>query len=217
MRNPLKLRPNADPKPSLRERLAGMKAKATGLGPAADTGRRAVLAGALATTLPLPALAAPASTSSEYAEIRARLLAAYAEDRAARPVSGRAKSWSLEDEASILVFHRRDRICAEILALPAPQTRDGHGLVAMAAAMMWEASEPHDYQDRAALAMIRAMLAFTETTMPPGFVGFGDEPDAKARDAALYAGTGSLPAWAIAEAEAAGEGDTLPTTVLPIA
>jgi hypothetical protein len=207
MRNPLNIRPTADPKPSLRERLAGMKAKVSGLGPGADTGRRAVLAGALATTLPLPALAASASTSGEYAEIRARLLAAYAEDRAARPVAGRAKAWSIEDEASILVFQRAAQICAEVLDLPAPQTRDGHGLVAIAAAIMWEASEPHDYQDRGAIAMIRAMLALTETTMPPGFVGFGDEPDLRARDVALYSGAGSLPAWAIAEAEAAGEAD----------
>ena len=63
MRNPLKLRSTADVKPTLRERLAGMKAKVSGLGPAADTGRRAMLAGALATTLPLPSLAADAHLS----------------------------------------------------------------------------------------------------------------------------------------------------------
>ncbi|WP_187274853.1 MULTISPECIES: hypothetical protein [unclassified Methylobacterium] len=46
------------------------------------------------------------------------------------------------------------------------------------------------------------MLAFTGTPLPLAFSGFGDEADCLARDDALFAAQGSLPVWAIAEAEA---------------
>lgn len=54
----------------------------------------------------------------------------------------------------------------------------------------------------AAVVATRALLAVTGTALPPGFSGFGDEPDCSERDAALFDKPGSLPAWAVAEAEA---------------
>jgi hypothetical protein len=54
----------------------------------------------------------------------------------------------------------------------------------------------------AAVYLTRAALAFTSASLPPGFVGFGDEPDCRERDDVLHSGEGALPAWAIAQAEA---------------
>jgi hypothetical protein len=42
----------------------------------------------------------------------------------------------------------------------------------------------------------RAILGATQESRPPGFTGFGDEPDYDDRDRAAWTGTGSLPAWA---------------------
>jgi hypothetical protein len=208
MRNPLKRLPTADPKPTLRERFAKMKAKAAGLAPETSQGRRAMLAGALATTLPLPVLASAPTTNGSRAGYLARLMAAYAEERAARPILNTAAYNSVEQEAGGLVLHRCHSLCAEILMLPAPRTREDLALAAMAAAIVWEAEDAREGQDQAALVMIRAMLAITGTTMPPGFTGFASDPEFLERENALFAGPGSLPAWAIAEAEAADEADT---------
>ncbi len=74
---------------------------------------------------------------------------------------------------------------------------------ALASAMLCEAeSSTEDPTTVAAIGLTRAVLAVTGTPLPPGFVGFGDEPDYKQRDRALFDPPGSLPAWAIAEIEA---------------
>ncbi|MFH7191192.1 hypothetical protein ACHWGL_30270, partial [Klebsiella pneumoniae] len=64
MRNPLKRHPTADAKPTLRERFASMKAKAVGLAAETSQGRRTMLAGSVAATMPLPALAASAPVAA---------------------------------------------------------------------------------------------------------------------------------------------------------
>lgn len=159
---------------------------------------------ALAPTRSLPP--APKALPTERAEYRARLLAAYAEDRASRPINSKAEYRSIEDEASSLVIRRCSALAREVVALPPPATVEGLGLAAIAAAILTEADyTPHTYDDptmRAAVYLTRAVLAFTSTPLPPGFVGFGDEPDHGESDDALHAGPGALPAWAIAEAQA---------------
>ena len=71
MRNPLKRHPSANPKLTLRERFAAIKAKAAGLTSETSQGRRAVLAGSLAAAVPLPVLAASAPVGVREAEFLA--------------------------------------------------------------------------------------------------------------------------------------------------
>lgn len=210
MRNPVKRLPTADAKPTLRERFASMKAKAAGLAAETSQGRRTMLAGSVAAAMPLPALAASAPVASDgRGAYLARLLTAYAEDRACRPISSEAALASIEGTAANLVMRRCCDVCAEILALPPPKAPDGLALAALAAAIELEANwyEGKDRQFNAGMALIRAVLAITWTSLPPGFVGFGDELDCPEKDDALFAAQGSLPAWAIAEAEAAAKDD----------
>ncbi|MCJ2039568.1 hypothetical protein MKK55_11535 [Methylobacterium sp. J-059] len=158
----------------------------------------------------LPALAAAGPVASDgRGEYLARLVTAYAEDRASRPIAITAEFNSIEDEASRLVLRRCRDVCVEILALPAPQAADGLALVALAAAITLEVSlDGEDNPQPEAVAAVvatRALLGVTGTALPPGFSGFGDEPDCSERDAALFDRPGSLPAWAIAAAEAPDE------------
>ena len=205
MRNLLKRQTGADPKPTLRERFAVMKAKAAGLAPETSQARRSMLAGSMAAALPLPALAASGPVASDgRADYLARLLAAYSEDRACKPIGSVVRMGSVEEEACRLVLWRCWDLCEEILVLPTPRAFDGLALAALAATIELEVSlcGSEDRQMKAAVALTRAVLAITGTALPPGFAGFGDEPDSLARDAALFSGQGSLPAWAIAKAEA---------------
>ena len=197
-------------KPTLRERLVGMKAKAAGITPETNQGRRTMLAGSVAAALPLPALAASGPVASDNrADYLARLLAAYSEDRASKPIGSVARAGSVEEEACRLVLWRCWDLCEEILALPTPRAFDGLALAALAATIELEVSlcGSEDRQMRAAVALTRAVLAITGTALPPGFAGFGDEADSMARDAALFRAKGRLPAWAIAEAEADASDD----------
>lgn len=144
-----------------------------------------------------------ATTPVERAEYRARLLAAYAEDRARRPIGITAGFGSIEERAADLVGKRLWLTAREVLALPPPTTTGGLALAALAAAILTEADYTSDDPNiTAAVSLTRAVLAFASTPLPDGFVGFGDEPDHEERDAALHAATGSLPAWAIAQARA---------------
>jgi hypothetical protein len=182
--------------PSLRERAAELRGSLTG------QTRRTVVTGSVATAVPLPAIAALAQ--QERAEYRARLLAAYEEDRLRRPISNRAKGGDLEEDAAQLVGLRLWQTAREILALPPPTTIDGLALTALASMVLTEADYTNDDPTiTAAVGLTRAVLAFTSTPFPDGFVGFGDEPDCEERDAAVYSGTGSLPEWAIEQAKAA--------------
>lgn len=156
---------------------------------------------ALSPTRSLPV--APRPLPVERAEYRARLLAAYEEDRLRRPISNRAKGGDLEEDAAQLVGRRLWQTAREVLALPPPTTVDGLGLTALAAMVLTEADYTNDDPTiTAAVGLTRAVLAFTSTPFPDGFVGFGDEPDHEERDAAVYSAPGSLPAWAIEQAKA---------------
>lgn len=147
---------------------------------------------------------AAAHPQLERAEYRARLLTAYAEDRQARPMAYRLTGWTLEHEACGLVYARCWDIAREIIALPPSMTPEGMGLTALASAILIEADfRENDPTITAAVGLTRAVLAATGTPLPPGFVGFGDEPDHEERDNALHtASNGRLPEWAIAQAEA---------------
>ncbi|MCJ2093987.1 MULTISPECIES: hypothetical protein [unclassified Methylobacterium] len=165
--------------------------------------RRTIVAGSVAAAVPLPAMAAARTHEpTEYADHRDRLLAAYAEDRACRPIDGEAQINSIEDVACTLVERRCWALAEEVATLPPPRTLDGLGVVALAATILWEVSHSEERHDVAAVSLIRSVLAMTGTELPPRFSGFGDEPDVKERDTALYDAEGSLPAWAIAEAKA---------------
>jgi hypothetical protein len=165
--------------------------------------RRTIVAGTFAAAVPLPVIAATGQQEpNEYAEHRARLLAAYTEDRDCRSIDGQAEAYSLEGAACALVVRRCWAIASEIAALPPPRTHEGLAVIALATAILWEVSHSDEMHDKAAVGLIRSVLALTGHDLPPRFSGFGDEPDVTARDRALYAAPGSLPAWAIAEANA---------------
>lgn len=183
-----------DPAASLRSRADELRG--------ALPSRRAVVAGSMAAAVSMPGMAEQAQEQTEYVEHRDRLLAAYAEDRACRSIDGEARAGSLEDVACTLVVRRCWALASEVAALPPPRTLDGLAVIALAATILWEVSHPDTMSERAAVALIRSVLAMTGTELPSRFSGFGDEPDARERDAALYAAPGALPAWAIAEAKA---------------
>ncbi|MCJ2084630.1 hypothetical protein MKK88_01285 [Methylobacterium sp. E-005] len=157
---------------------------------------------ALTPSRSLPA-APMAAAPFERTEYRDRLLTAYEEDRLRRPIGWKVDAGPVEERAASLVGARLWTTAREVLALPPPATIDGLSLAALAAAVLTEADYTSDDPTiTAAISLTRAVLAFTGTPLPSGFVGFGDEPDHEERDAALYAAPGSLPAWAIAQAQA---------------
>ncbi|MEE7451553.1 hypothetical protein MRF4_29370 [Methylobacterium radiotolerans] len=201
LRTSLKKLIRRDPTASLRERAADLRGSLSG------QTRRTVVAATAATAVPLLALANPSTAAPplpiERAEYRARLLAAYEEDRLRRPISGRAEGGDLEEDAALLVGVRLWQTAREILALPPPSTIDGLVLTALAAMVLTEGDySESDPEILAAVSLTRAVMTLTGTPYPAGFVGFGDEPDHEERDAAVYSGTGSLPEWAIEQAKA---------------
>ncbi len=140
--------------------------------------------------------AAPTPAPAERADLYDRLLVAYAEDRAARPISGRDGDETARRAAN-LVLNRAWALARDVVSLPPPSTLEGLRASALASAMLCEAeSSTEDPTTVAAIGLTRAVLAVTGTPLPPGFVGFGDEPDYKQRDRALFDPPGSLPAWA---------------------
>ncbi len=151
--------------------------------------------------------AAPTPAPAERADLYDRLLVAYAEDRAARPISGRDGDETARRAAN-LVLNRAWTLARDVVSLPPPSTLEGLRASALASAMLCEAeSTTEDPTTVAAIGLTRAVLAVTGTPLPPGFVGFGDEPDYKQRDRALFDPPGSLPAWAIAEIKAEDAAD----------
>ena len=162
--------------------------------------RAAVLGTAAAVAVPLPAMAAPAPV--ERADLYDRLMTLYAEDREARPISGR-EDGTVAKWAADLVTNRLWDLAREVVAMPPPKTMEGLRLTALASLVLCEADYTTDDPTKvAAVGLTRAVLAITGTPLPPGFVGFGDEDDHKERDSALFAPAGSVPAWAVAEIEA---------------
>lgn len=141
------------------------------------------------------------AATGERADLYDRLLTLYAEDREARPVQGR-EDGTVASRAAILVSNRLWALARETIAMPPPKTMDGLRATALASAILCEAEHSEDDPTTlAAIGVTRAALSVTGTPLPPGFVGFGDETDHEARDDALFAKPGSVPAWAIAEIE----------------
>ena len=137
----------------------------------------------------------------ERADLYDRLLTLYGEDREARPVQGR-EDGTVASRAAVLVSNRLWALARETIAMPLPKTLDGLRATALASAILCEAEHSEDDPTTlAAIGVTRAALSVTGTPLPPGFVGFGDEADHEARDDALFAKPGSVPAWAIAEIE----------------
>ncbi|MCJ2023970.1 hypothetical protein [Methylobacterium sp. J-067] len=135
----------------------------------------------------------------ERADLYDRLLTLYAEDREARPVQGR-EDGTVASRAAILVSNRLWALARETIAMPLPKTLDGLRATALASAILCEAEHSEDDPTTlAAIGLTRAALSVTGTSLPPGFIGFGDEADHEECDAALFAKPGSVPAWAIAE------------------
>ncbi|MCJ2120670.1 hypothetical protein MKK65_29635 [Methylobacterium sp. J-001] len=155
---------------------------------------------ALGAILAAPLASVPATAALERTEYRTRLLIAYAEDRASRPIGIRARNGSIDEKAADLVQQRCWAIAKEVTALPPPNTIEGLALTALAAAILSEADDRDDPTVIAAAGLTRAVLAFTGTPLPIGFAGFGDEPDHRERDEAVHNAAGSLPAWAVEEA-----------------
>lgn len=185
LRTTLKSLIRRSPATSLRERANAVRDAIP------DQGRRAVAANKAAQPAP------------DCAEYRARLLAAHAEHCARQPISNTAEFGSVEERASNLVGQRLWATAREVLALPPPTTADGLALTALAAAILTEADHTgDDPTSTAAVSLTRAVLAFTGGELPKGFIGFGDEPDHEERDRACYTAAGSLPAWALAQAQA---------------
>jgi hypothetical protein len=137
----------------------------------------------------------------ERADLYDRLLTLYAEDREARPVQGR-EDGTVASRAAVLVSNRLWALARETIAMPLPKTIDGLRATALASAILCEAEHSEDDPTTlAAIGLTRAALSVTGTSLPPGFIGFGDEADHEECDAALFAKPGSVPAWAIAEIE----------------
>ncbi|MCJ2024726.1 hypothetical protein [Methylobacterium sp. J-067] len=188
MRNPFR-RQTETVAPSLRDRAEALRE--------ALSRRDAVLGAAVAATVPLPVMATPV----ERADLYDRLLTLYAEDHNARPARDNPET----ERAAELVASRLWETARAVADLPAPKTLDGLRTTALAAAIIHEFAlcGGKDMNDCAAVGLIRATLAVTGTPLPPGFVGFGDEPDFREREqASMDQRYSAVPAWAVAEIEA---------------
>ncbi|WP_342167030.1 hypothetical protein [Methylobacterium sp. SD21] len=177
--------------PSLHERADTLRASLS---------RRDVALGAVvAAAAPLPAMAAPVPV--ERVDLYDRLLTLYAEDHNARPARDNPET----ERAAELVASRLWDTARAVTDLPAPKTLDGLRATALAAAIIHEFAlcGGKDMNECAAVGLIRASLAVTGTPLPPGFVGFGDEPDFSEREqASMNQRHSAVPAWAVAEIEA---------------
>ncbi|WP_267361489.1 MULTISPECIES: hypothetical protein [unclassified Methylobacterium] len=123
--------------------------------------------------------------SDPHISLRDRLIAAHAAAMAVRPVFEDEHPDSPSYKAALAVDNGMWALIAEVLALPAPSTLQGLGVVGLALAFQVEgalAGMPWENEDKIALAA-RAILAVTGTVLPPAFTGFGDEAQLCARSA----------------------------------
>ncbi|MCJ2037489.1 hypothetical protein MKK55_00710 [Methylobacterium sp. J-059] len=130
MRNPLKRSPSTNPKPSLRERFALMKAKAAGLAAETSQGRRAMLAGSMAAALPLPALAAstpPGAREAEFLALAPDLLPLIRRVGPAQAEAGRLFDAGDTAAGEHPGWISDDTSAAEAWGVKAKATRDANG------------------------------------------------------------------------------------------
>ncbi|MCJ2107000.1 hypothetical protein MKK70_16770 [Methylobacterium sp. E-041] len=130
MRNPFKRSPNVDPKMVLRERIAGIKAKASGLTAETSQGRRAMLAGSVAAAMPLPALAATVQAGDRETEFLALAPNLLPLIRRIGPAQAEAhRLYSAGDAAAgdYPGWTREDTSAADAWSEKAKATRDANG------------------------------------------------------------------------------------------
>ncbi|KMO30728.1 hypothetical protein VQ02_27615 [Methylobacterium variabile] len=133
------------------------------------------------------------TASDPHVACRHRLLTAYAWFVASRPIEGSSNPTSSAPKAARAVNRAKRHEVSRVLALPAPTTLDGLRVFGLALALSLEGTSVEGDTD---VAAARAILSATQESLPPGFIGFGDEPDYDDRDRAAWTGSGSLPAWA---------------------
>ncbi|MFH6783573.1 MULTISPECIES: hypothetical protein [Methylobacterium] len=133
------------------------------------------------------------TTTDPHVAYRHRLLTAYAWFVASRPIEGSSNPSLSAHKAAQAVNRAKRHEVARVLALPVPATLDGLRVFGLALALSLEGTSVEGDTD---VAAARAILSATQEGLPPGFIGFGDEPDYDDRDRAAWTGTGSLPAWA---------------------
>lgn len=145
------------------------------------------------------AAVARVSKAPAPSQIRAELLAAYAEQRSVMPLfDPMTDSTTPGYRAAFRVEARLRDLLTAIIKAPTPTTLEGLGTLALAMAIDAEGNlngrrgdcEPE--YGRAA----RALVTLTNVALPAGFTGFGDEPDHEARDEALMSRPVTVPAWA---------------------
>ena len=122
-----------------------------------------------------------------HVPLRDRLIACHAAAMSVR--------WVIEVEdpdaepykAALAVDNALRRLLTEVMAMPAPRTMAGLSVVGLAAAMEVEGALSHrclENEDKLAITA-RAILSLTGTALPASFLGFGDEPELKARERAI--------------------------------
>ncbi|MCJ2093108.1 hypothetical protein MKK67_11450 [Methylobacterium sp. J-072] len=138
-------------------------------------------------------------------DTRAALLVAYVEAQDVRPIFEQEDDHStLRYRAALKVEIRLRRLVSSVVEAPTPITRDG--LATLALAMAIDAEGRMQFRgdsDREYARAARALVLLTGTTLPAGFLGFGDEPGFEGRETALLARPSRLPEWAQVEASAA--------------
>ncbi|MCJ2132913.1 hypothetical protein MKK69_02335 [Methylobacterium sp. J-026] len=115
--------------------------------------------------------------SDPHVTLRDRLIAAHAAAMAVRPVFEDEHPDNPAYKAALIVDNAMWALIAEVLALPAPSTLEGLGVIGLALALQVEgalAGKPWENEDKIAAAA-RAILAVTGTALPSAFTGFGNE------------------------------------------
>ncbi|WP_279358201.1 hypothetical protein [Methylobacterium indicum] len=151
----------------------------------------------------------PTHITDPHVACRHRLLTAYAWFVAARPIEGSSNPSVSAHKSALAVNEARRKEVLRILALPAPVTPDGLRVTGLAMAIAAEGRAADSDAGLYLTLAARAILGATGESLPPGFTGFGDEPDHDDRDRAAWTGSGSLPAWAQSGKAAPDDADFL--------
>ncbi|MDR7039862.1 hypothetical protein J2X36_004640 [Methylobacterium sp. BE186] len=194
MRNPLsRVARSTEPKPTLGQRAAALKVTAARVmrrepvGPAARSDDRS----------------AATAEADPHLVYREPIFAAHAEAGDCRPIDNVADPFSIESKACQHVAWRLWNLLDEVADLPAPRTLDGLGVLAVAQALYLEGTVCADTPEALRQAvLVRAALSVTGAALPPGFMGFGDEPEFREREQAALHRIGRIPAWAMKQARA---------------
>lgn len=133
-----------------------------------------------------------------HVALRDAAILAHAEAKAVRPIFETNDPDAPRYRSAFAVDMRMRALLKQVFALPAPRTPEGLAVVGLALAIEVEgllSTRCIENEDILASAA-RAILSATGAALPSAFLGFGDEPGFAAREAAMLAGPGQLPAWA---------------------